>query len=257
MPNNLYPYFILMQQTPFIGELIGTMIIILLGNGVVANVVLKQTKGESGGWIVITAGWAFAVTFGVFVANAFGSPGAHLNPAVTIAFAVLKSDYSNVVTFISAQLIGAFLGAVLVWLQYLPHWKATEDHGSKLACFSTNPAINSPIANFLSEFIATIVLIIGIAAIGFSGTSDVQRGPIPSGIAPYLVGLLVWSIGLSLGGTTGYAINPARDLGPRIAHAILPIPNKGSSQWGYAWVPIAGPVLGAIVGAVILRMFSF
>lgn len=246
-----------MQQTPFIGELVGTMIVILLGNGVVANVVLKQTKGENGGWIVITAGWAFAVIFGVFVANAFGSPGAHLNPAVTIAFAVLKSDYSNVFSFITAQLIGAFLGAVLVYFQYLPHWKATEDPGSKLACFSTNPAIKSPGANFLSEFIATIVLIVGIAAIGFSGTSDVQRGPIPSGIAPYLVGMLVWSIGLSLGGTTGYAINPVRDLGPRIAHAILPIHKKGSSEWGYAWVPIAGPVLGAIVGAIILRIFSF
>lgn len=246
-----------MQQTPFIGELIGTMIVILLGNGVVANVVLKQTKGEKGGWVVITAGWAFAVTFGVFVANAFGSPGAHLNPAVTLAFAVLKNDYSNVLSYISAQLIGAFLGAILVWIQYLPHWKATEDPDSKLACFSTNPAINAPLANVLSEFIATIILIIGIAAIGFSGTSDVQRGPIPSGLAPYLVGMLVWSIGLSLGGTTGYAINPVRDLGPRIAHAILPIPNKGSSQWGYAWVPIAGPVLGAVVAAILLRMFSF
>lgn len=246
-----------MQQTPFIGELVGTMIIILLGNGVVANVILKQTKGENGGWIVITAGWAFAVVFGVFIANAFGSPGAHLNPAVTIAFAVLKSDYSNVLSFITAQLIGAFLGSVIVWLQYLPHWKATEDPATKLACFSTSPAIKSPFANFLSEFIATLVFIIAIAAIGFSGTSDVQRGPIPSGLAPYLVGILVWSIGLSLGGTTGYAINPVRDLGPRIAHAILPIHKKGSSEWGYAWVPIAGPILGAIAGAVILRIFSF
>ncbi|MCF2495946.1 MULTISPECIES: MIP/aquaporin family protein [Dyadobacter] len=246
-----------MQPSPFLGELIGTMVLILLGNGVVANVVLKQTKGENAGWIVITAGWGFAVMIGVFTANAFGSAAAHLNPAVTIGFAFLRQDYSLLASYIPAQLIGAFLGAVLVWLQYLPHWKATEDQGSKLACFATGPAIRSSGANFLSEFIATVILIVGIVAIGYAGTSDPEKGGIPSGFAPYLVGMLVWSIGLSLGGTTGYAINPVRDLGPRIAHAILPIPNKGSSDWSYGWVPVAGPVFGAIAGGLILRFFYF
>lgn len=233
------------------------MTLILLGNGVVANVVLKQTKGESAGWIVITAGWAFAVMLGVFTANAFGSAAAHINPAVTIGFAVLRNDFSMVPTYLLAQLIGAFLGAVLVWLNYYPHWKATEDPGSKLACFATGPAIRSSGPNFLSEFIATIVLIVGVVAIGYAGTSDPDKGGIPSGVAPYLVGMLVWSIGLSLGGTTGYAINPVRDLGPRLAYSILPIPNKGSSDWGYGWIPVVAPIVGAIVGGLVLRAFSF
>ena len=246
-----------MQPSPFIGELVGTMVLILLGNGVVANVVLNKTKGHNGGWIVITAGWGFAVMIGVFVANAFGSAAAHLNPAVTVGFAVLRQDYSLLSTFLPAQLIGAFLGGVLVYLQYLPHWKATEDPGSKLACFATDPAIRSSGANFISEFIATLLLIVGIAAIGYAGTSDPAKGGIPSGLAPYLVGMLVWSLGLSLGGTTGYAINPVRDLGPRIAHAILPIPNKGSSEWSYGWIPVIAPIAAAIIGGLILRAFNF
>jgi glycerol uptake facilitator protein len=246
-----------MQQSPFLGELIGTMVLILLGNGVVANVVLKKTKGESAGWIVITAGWAFAVMIGIFTANAFGSAAAHLNPAVTIGFAVLKNDYSLVTSYLTAQLIGAFLGSILVWLQYYSHWSATEDPGSKLACFATNPAIRSSGPNFMSEFIATLILIVGVTAIGYAGTSDPDKGGIPSGIAPYLVGMLVWSIGLSLGGTTGYAINPVRDLGPRLAYSILPIPNKGSSDWKYGWIPVAAPIVGAIVGGLILRGFNF
>ena len=233
------------------------MILILLGNGVVANVVLKKTKGESSGWIVITAGWGFAVMIGIFTANAFGSAAAHLNPAVTVAFAVLRNDYSMVIPYISAQLIGAFLGAVLVWLQYFPHWKATEDPGSKLACFATNAAIRSTGPNFLSEFIATVLLIVGVVAIGYAGSSDPDKGGMSPGIAPYLVGMLVWSIGLSLGGTTGYAINPVRDLGPRLAYTILPIPNKGSSDWSYGWIPVIAPIAGAIVGGLILRAFSF
>ncbi|WP_221389837.1 MIP/aquaporin family protein [Dyadobacter sp. NIV53] len=246
-----------MQQSPFLGELVGTMVLILLGNGVVANVVLKKTKGENAGWIVITAGWGFAVMIGIFTANAFGSAAAHLNPAVTVAFAVLRNDYGSVVPYISAQLIGAFLGAMLVWLQYFPHWKATEDPGSKLACFATGPAIRSYGSNFLSEFIATLLLIVGVVAIGYAGTSDPDKGGIPSGVTPYLVGMLVWSIGLSLGGTTGYAINPVRDLGPRLAYTILPIPNKGSSDWAYGWIPVIAPILGAIVGGLILRSYSF
>ncbi|SFD77823.1 MIP/aquaporin family protein [Spirosoma endophyticum] len=240
-----------MHTSPFLGELIGTMVLILLGNGVVANVVLKQTKGESSGWIVITTGWAFAVTMGVFVSKAFGGMDAHLNPAVTVAFAVATNDFSHIVPYITAQLIGAFLGAVLVWLQYLPHWAATPDPGAKLACFATGPAIRNPLANFLSEFLATLVLILGL-----SGISSKNLGELAIGVGPYLVGILVWSIGLSLGGTTGYAMSPARDFSPRLAHALLPIPGRGSSDWGYAWVPIVGPLVGAIVGGLLIRLFA-
>lgn len=240
-----------MQTSPFIGELIGTAVLLFLGNGVVANVVLKQTKGESAGWIVITAGWAFAVTMGVFVAKAFGSVDAHLNPAVTVAFAVATNDYSHVVPYITAQLIGSFIGATLVWLHYSPHWAATPDPADKLACFGTGPAIRKPGANFLSEMLATLVLILGLA-----GISSKNLGELAIGVGPYLVGILVWSIGLSLGGTTGYAINPARDLGPRLAHAVLPIPSKGTSDWAYAWVPVVGPLVGAIIGGLFIRFFT-
>lgn len=240
-----------MHTSPFLGELIGTMVLILLGNGVVANVVLKQTKGESSGWIVITAGWAFAVTMGVFVSKAFGSIDAHLNPAVTVAFAVATNDFSHVVPYITAQLIGAFLGATLVWLHYLPHWAATPDPGSKLACFSTGPAIRSTGANFLSEALATLVLILGLA-----GISSKNLGELAIGVGPYLVGILVWSIGLSLGGTTGYAMSPARDFSPRLAHALLPIPNKGSSDWSYAWIPIVAPLVGAAIGGFLIRWYA-
>ncbi|QRR02977.1 MIP/aquaporin family protein [Dyadobacter sandarakinus] len=246
-----------MQPSPFLGELVGTMVLILLGNGVVANVILNKTKGESSGWIVITAGWGFAVMIGIFTANAFGSAAAHLNPAVTIGFAVLKRDYSLVSTFLPAQLIGAILGAVLVWLQYLPHWAVTENQGTKLACFATSPAIRQSGSNFISEFIATFLLIVGVVAIGYAGTSDPEKGGIPSGITPYLVGMLVWSLGLSLGGTTGYAINPVRDLGPRIAHAMLPVSGKGSSEWAYGWIPVIAPLAGAAIAGLILRAFNF
>ena len=240
-----------MQTSPFLGELIGTMVLLLLGNGVVANVVLKRTKGESAGWIVITAGWAFAVMMGVFVAKAFGSVDAHLNPAVTAAFAVATNDYSHVLPFITAQLIGGFLGATLVWLQYFPHWAATPDPADKLACFATGPAIRSTGANVLSEVLATIVLILGLA-----GISSKHLGELAIGVGPYLVGMLVWSIGLSLGGTTGYAINPARDLSPRIAHALLPISGKGSSDWGYSWIPVVGPIVGGILGGLLIRWYT-
>ncbi|ADB41898.1 MIP/aquaporin family protein [Spirosoma linguale] len=240
-----------MQTSPFLGELIGTMVLILLGNGVVANVVLKQTKGESSGWIVITAGWAFAVTMGVFVSKAFGSVDAHLNPAVTVAFAVATNDFSHLVPYITAQIIGAFLGATLVWLHYLPHWAATPDEGAKLACFATGPAIRKPGANFLSEAMATLVLILGLA-----GISSKNLGELAIGVGPYLVGILVWSIGLSLGGTTGYAMSPARDFSPRLAHALLPIPGKGSSDWSYAWIPVVGPLVGAVLGGLLIHWFT-
>lgn len=236
-----------MQTSTFMGELIGTLILILLGDGVVANVLLKDSKGNGSGWIVITAGWAFAVTIGIFVAQKFGSQAAHLNPAVTIALAVHSGDWSDVPSFILAQLIGAIIGAKLVWLMYFPHWKGTEDKGLKLAVFCTAPAIRNNTSNLVGEIIGTAVLIIGVLAI---------YADAGSGLAPLLVGVLVWAIGLSLGGPTGYAINPARDLGPRIAHALLPIAGKGGSDWGYAWIPVVGPIIGAILAALFYTAFG-
>lgn len=234
------------MNSALLGEFVGTAVLIFLGNGVVATVLLKGSKGENGGWIVITAGWAFAVTMGIFVSTKFGSPAAHLNPAVTIAEAVKSGDWSNALGFIIAQVLGATLGGTLVWLQYLPHWAITEDKGLKLACFSTAPAIRNPFSNFLSEFLATAIAIIALGSFG----------SIETGLGPFVVGILVWSVGLSLGGATGYAINPARDLGPRIAHFILPISGKGTSDWSYAWVPIIGPITGAVLGALILNMLK-
>lgn len=238
-----------MVPSPFLGELIGTFVLLLLGNGVVSNVVLKRTKGHESGWIVITTGYSLAVAMGIFTANAFGSADAHINPAVTLADAIITGDFSKMAVYIPAQMIGAFLGAVLVWLHYMPHWKTTEDPAAKLACFATDPAIRSKGSNLMSEIIGTIILIIGVTAIS-------KAEGIRIGLGPYLVGLLVWSIGLSLGGTTGYAINPARDLAPRIAHALLPIKGKGGSDWGYSWIPVVGPLLGAALAAFFLGMVS-
>jgi len=240
-----------MQPSPFLGELAGTLIVVLLGDGVVANVLLRHTKGESAGWMAITTGWAFAVTMGVFVAKAFGSIDAHLNPAVTLAFAVATQNYDHVASYFLAQLIGAFLGAVLVWLHYLPHWSATPDPATKLGVFATGPAMRTTRGNFISEVIGTIVLILGIA-----GISAKALGSVAIGVGPYLVGVLVWSIGLSLGGTTGYAINPARDIGPRLAYTVLPIPGKGSSDWGYAWLPVVAPLVGGAIGGGLIRLFN-
>jgi glycerol uptake facilitator protein len=242
-------------MSPFLGELIGTMMLIILGDGVVANVLLNKSKGQNSGWIVITTGWAFAVMVGVFAAQAFGSPGAHINPAVTIAFAITSGDYSNVATFIPAQFIGAFLGATIVWLAYLPHWAETENKAFKLGIFCTAPAIRNPALNTLTEIIGTAVLVLGVAAI-FNVSTPVAAAAGPATLAPalgpFLVGALVWGIGLGLGGPTGYAINPARDLGPRIAHAVWPIAGKGDSDWGYSWVPVVGPVIGGALAAVVL-----
>jgi glycerol uptake facilitator protein len=238
-----------MTTSPFLGELIGTLVLLLLGNGVVSNVVLNKTKGNSSGWIVITTGWGLAVAMGIFTANAFGSADAHINPAVTLADAIITGDFSKMVSYMSAQMIGAFLGSLLVWLHHYPHWKATGDPAAKLACFGTDPAIRSTVPNLLSEMIGTIVLIIGVTAI--SRAEGIQVG-----LGPFWVGLLVWSIGLSLGGTTGYAINPARDLAPRLAHALLPIPGKGSSDWGYSWIPVVGPLLGAALIALLLGQIT-
>lgn len=231
-------------MSPFLGELLGTMVLIILGDGVVANVLLAKSKGENAGWMVITSGWAFAVMAGVFTAQAFGSAAAHINPAVTVGFALRDGDWSNVVTFILAQLIGAFIGAIIVWLAYLGHWKETSDQGLKLAVFSTGPAIRNTTSNVITEVIGTFVLLLGVHAIFAGSVSDA--------LGPFLVGALVWGIGLSLGGPTGYAINPARDLGPRIAHFLLPIAGKGDSDWGYSWIPVVAPIIGGILAGVFL-----
>lgn len=240
------------MHTPFVGELLGTLMLILLGDGVVACVLLQGSKGQNSGWIVITAGWAFAVLCGVVTAIATGSPDAHINPAVTLGFAVVGGDYSKIATYIPAQLIGAFLGDVLVWLQYLPHWEKTDNAGLKLAVFCTGPAVRNVSTNLISEIIGTITLVLVVAAI-FS--KQVMGGGIPPTIGPYMVAMLVWGIGLSLGGPTGYAINPARDLGPRIAHFVLPIAGKGDSDWGYSWIPVVGPLVGGVIAGFLIKLF--
>jgi glycerol uptake facilitator protein len=242
-------------MTPFVAELIGTMFLVLLGNGVVANVVLKGTKGNSSGWIVITTGWALSVFAGVVIAAPYS--GAHLNPAVTLGLAIAgKFAWDQVALFIGAQLLGAMLGALLVWLMYKPHFDSTDDPLSQLAVFSTGPAIRHPVANLFSEALGTFVLIFVIFYFTNPEMGDAKT-PIGMGSLGALpVTFLVWSIGLSLGGTTGYAINPARDLGPRIMHAILPIRNKCHSDWKYALVPIAGPVLGAAAAALLYGLLQ-
>jgi glycerol uptake facilitator protein len=242
------------MTSPFFGEFMGTLVLILLGDGVVAGVLLKRSKAEGSGWIVITAGWAFAVMAGVFTAIACGSKAAYINPAVTVGFAIGSGDYHNVLEFIAAQLLGAIVGAALVWIHFLPHWKETPDPSLKLGVFCTGPAIRSVKANLISEILATLVLVFVGAAI-FSKT--VASVGLVGNMGPYLVGSLVWGIGLSLGGTTGYAINPARDLGPRIAHAILPIAGKGGSDWSYAPVPVFGPLIGGAIAGLLIRLIGF
>jgi len=240
--------------TPWFGEFMGTLVLILLGDGVVAGVLLKKSKAENSGWIVITAGWAFAVMCGVFTAIACGSPAAHLNPAVTLGMAVRSGDYSLVLPFVSAQVLGALVGATLVWLHYLPHWRESPDSAAKLAVFSTGPAIRNYPLNFLSEIIGTFVLVFVVSAIFSKAVGAV--GPVGA-LGPFLVGSLVWGIGLSLGGTTGYAINPARDLGPRIAHTLLPITGKGSSDWPYAPIPVFGPLVGGALAGLLVKILAF
>jgi glycerol uptake facilitator protein len=237
-----------MPESPFLGELFGTMVLILMGNGVVAGVLLSKSKAQNAGWIVITAGWAFGVMCGVFTAAAFKAP-AELNPAVTVANIIRAPDTAGAgIMRIVAQFIGAFIGALLVWLHYMPHWAETEDQGLKLACHSTGPAIRNTATNLVSEIIGTFILVHVVFSI-FSAAATGQTGP-AAGIGPYLVAALVWGIGLSLGGPTGYAINPARDLGPRIAHAVLPIAGKGDSDWGYSWIPVVGPIVGGALAAI-------
>jgi glycerol uptake facilitator protein len=232
----------------FGAEVIGTAILILLGNGVVACVLLNLSKGQNSGWIVITFGWGMAVMAGVFAIGQYS--GAHLNPAVTLAFWITGDiDGGDVPAYLAGEFVGAFIGATLVWLAYLDHWRETEDPGLKLACFSTAPAIRNPVSNVITEIIGTFMLVFGILAF-FANEATAATG-----LGALIVGLLVFAIGLSLGGPTGYAINPARDLGPRIMHAILPIAGKGSSDWSYAWIPVVAPLIGGALGAGAFELF--
>ncbi|MCG7335307.1 aquaporin family protein [Sporosarcina sp. ACRSM] len=228
-------------MTPFLGELVGTMILIIFGAGVVGGVLMKNSKAEGSGWIVITIGWGLAVAMGVYAVGNFS--GAHLNPAVTIGMASIgEFPWADVPSYIAAQMIGGIIGAVIVYFHYLPHWQETADPEAKLAVFATIPAIRHPLSNLTSEIIGTFILLLGLLTIGANEFTE--------GLNPLIVGALIVAIGMSLGGTTGYAINPARDLGPRIAHFFLPISGKGSSDWGYAWVPVVGPILGGSFGAL-------
>ena len=233
-------------MNPYVAEFFGSMLLIILGNGVVAGVLLKGSKSENAGWLTITIGWGLAVTFAIYAIGNIS--GGHLSPAVTIAFAVIGTfPWSDVMGYIIAQVAGAFTGAVIVWLHFLPHWKQTNDQATKLAVFCTAPAIRNTFSNLFSEIIATAILILALL---FIGTNDFTQG-----LHPLVVGLLIISIGISLGGTTGFAINPARDLGPRLAHAVLPIYGKGNSDWSYAWIPVVGPILGGVLGVYIFQFF--
>lgn len=227
----------------FIGESVGTMLLVLLGNGAVANAVLARSKAHNAGWIAIAAGWGIAVAVAVYVAGWVS--GAHINPAVTLGFLIVgKTGGGDAMIYLAGQMAGAFAGAVLVWLAFLPHWRETADPAAKLSAFATAPAIRQPFANFLNEVIGTAVLLVGVLGIAH------ENNGLAGGLAPALVGMLVLGIGLSLGGPTGYAINPARDLGPRLAHALLPIAGKGGSDWRYAPIPVLGPLLGGALGAL-------
>lgn len=230
----------------FLAELFGTFLLLLLGNGVVANALLTQSKGEKGGWIVITAGWGFAVAIAVYTVGWIS--GAHLNPAITLGFALIgQTPWPQIPFYLAGQMIGAMLGAYGVWLCYYPHWAATHNPDLKLLCFCTRPAIRKKGWNFLTEVIATAVLLIGVLGILN------RHNEMGSGMTPYAIGILIFSIGLSLGGPTGFAINPARDLGPRLMHQWLPIAGKGDSDWNYSWIPILGPLLGSALGALLYQ----
>ena len=235
-------------MTPFLAEFIGTGTLVLMGNGVNANVVLTDTKGQNSGWIVIATGWAMAVYIGVIIANPYS--GSHLNPAVTLAFAFAgKLAWSSVLSYIVAQLLGAMSGAFLVWLVYRDHFNRTTDPGLQLAAFSTSPAIRNNISNLLSEIIGTFILLFTVFYFTKADNTDGKTLLGLGSVGALPVAFLIWAIGLSLGGTTGYAINPARDLGPRIMHFLLPMKNKKSSDWGYSWIPVIGPILGGLFAA--------
>jgi glycerol uptake facilitator protein len=247
-----------------LAEAVGTMVLVLLGDGVVANVLLARSKGQNSGWIVITVGWGVAVAVAVYAVARIS--GAHLNPAITVAAASIgRFPWADVPGYIAAQTAGAFAGAALVWLAYLPHWALTSDKDAKLGVFCTAPAVRSPGANLVTEIIGTAMLAFGILAIVANAPTGVDVASnervfnlvFTTGLQPLLVGILVLGIGLSLGGPTGYAINPARDFGPRLAHALLPIAGKRDSDWGYAWIPIAGPLIGGVLGALLFKGVGF
>ena len=238
------------MHSAWLGEFLGTFILILLGSGVNASVNLRKTYASDAGWIVITTGWAIGVLCGILTAQAFGSSGAHLNPAITLSSALISGDFSHLLSFWSAQVLGAMAGSTLTWLVFFPHWAVTPDPSTKLGIFCTNAAIPHLPSNLLGEAVGTFVLVLVAGAIGSHGVSP--TGPAPA-LGPWLVGCLVWGIGLSLGSTTGYAINPARDFGPRLMHFLLPISGKGSSNWRYAPVPILGDLAGAALAALLLR----
>lgn len=232
-------------MSPYVAEFLGTMLLILLGNGVVAGVLLKDSKAENAGWFTIVVGWGLAVTLGIYAVGRIS--GAHLNPAVTLALFV-NGDFpgGRVLGYMLAQFAGAFAGSILIWLHYLPHWSRSNNPAAKLGIFCTGPAIRAALPNLVSEIIATIVLVLGVLFIGANKYYE--------GLNPIVIGALIVSIGVSLGGTTGFAINPARDLAPRFAHFILPIPGKGASDWSYSWVPIVGPFIGGVLGALLFRV---
>jgi len=235
-------------MSPFLGEFTGTMLLIIMGDGVVANVVLNKTKGNNSGWIVITFGWAMAVFLGVYASTSLGG-GGHLNPAVTIAMAAFNPGFDPLLLpiYIAAQFAGAIAGAIIVWLAYKQHFDETDDKDGKLAVFCTAPAIRNPLFNLLTEMIGTFVLVLGALAMSKPASTLGTLDALP-------VALLILGIGLSLGGPTGYAINPARDLGPRIAHFILPIKNKRDSDWGYSWIPVVGPIIGGLLAAYLFKL---
>jgi glycerol uptake facilitator protein len=244
----------LASHSDWLGEFMGTFILILLGNGVNASVNLRKTYAEGSGWIVITTGWGIAVLCGVLTAQAFGSPGAHLNPAITFSSAVASGDFSHLADFWSAQVLGAMAGATLTWLFFYPHWAVTPDPATKLGVFCTNAAIPHLPSNLLGEVTGTFVLVLVAGAIFSHGVAAAGHGTAPAvGMGPWLVASLVWGIGLSLGSTTGYAINPARDFGPRLVHFLMPIAGKGGSNWRYAWVPVVGDLTGAALAGLLLR----
>jgi glycerol uptake facilitator protein len=245
----------------YLAEIVGTMLLVIFGDGVVANVCLARTKGHASGWIVIATGWGLGVALAIYAVGRVS--GAHINPAVTLGLASIGSfDLALVPGYIAAQVLGAFLGAIVVWLSYLPHFDATEDAAAIRGVFCTAPEIRSTGANLATEIIGTVVLVFGVLAIG-ANAGELRGGEIDlsavfsTGLNPFLVGVLVWGIGLSLGGPTGYAINPAPDLGPRLAHAALPLRHKRDSDWGYSWVPVVGPVVGGVAGAWLFRALGF
>ncbi len=236
------------MHSPVVGEFMGTMVLVLIGNGVIADVLLRHSKAEGGGWIVISTGWGFAAMAGIFTALACGSHDAHINPAVTLALAIVTHDFSKLLPYIAAQTLGAFVGSVFVWIHFLSHWRHTQEPILKLSCFCSHPAIPHRAANFACEVIATTLLV-------FVGGCIMTRPNLPPGLGPFLIAGLVWGLILALAGTTGSSMNPARDLGSRIAHAVLPIAGKGSSDWGYAPISVLGTFAGGVLGGLAFHLF--